>query len=127
MSCKSFFYKLASMKQPKATQLIFSEITHHTPLLSRSVRDLGCGLYAIISAMTSMKYTSMTKFCNQKSSCQFLRYWKFMYNSYYIRVLLCLNPDVIGIVHGFLISQNLARGFLVSNIFPTQILYRTHC
>jgi hypothetical protein len=53
-----------------------------------------------------------------------LRYWKFMYN--YMWVLFCSNPDVIGIVHGFSMSQKLTRGFFISNIFPTQILYKRH-
>jgi hypothetical protein len=64
---------------------------------------------------------------NQKSSCQFLRYLKTMYNSYYNRVETEQNPDVIGIAHDFLISKKLARVFLVSKLFLTRILHRSHC
>jgi hypothetical protein len=40
-----------------------------------------------------------------------LRYWKFMNN--YMWVLLCSNPDVIGILHGFSMSRKLTGRFFI--------------
>jgi hypothetical protein len=34
-----------------------------------------------------------------------------VYDSYYIRILLCINPDVIGIVYNFWISKKLSTIF----------------
>lgn len=65
-----------------------------TPLINRSEQDRGCGHFAILSVMTSIKYLSGEKILNQKSSCQFFRYFETMYDSYYIRVRTNQNPDV---------------------------------
>jgi hypothetical protein len=73
-----------------------------------------------------MKYLNIKNFETKNPLANFL----FIEKSCTILIIsgfcFVLNPDVIGIVHGFLISQNLARGFLVSKFFPVQILQKSH-